>query len=495
MACAVAVPPPEPIGDFPAWLEAQGVNAEVARAMDSELGIRDYGVLRACVGDGLVRAELLAAARDRLPFGFYAVLRQVVKALRGAERRDDAGTPRWDEDDAAATSPCGDVTLAGLVEVLLALFGGLSRELLLSARRLGDADGRKYTAASPSSVGAPGTENFTAAVEADGVAEDGNERPCDEKTSDMASSPSYFFPSRIKVESPPPHPPHGGGGDDDRIAAGPSEPACRAVASRAHAAAQRSRVTAWGPRNGGAGEQQQQEEAEEEAEEEEEAAGSSTTSAFPLPLGFGPSGLGPLKLGPLGMGSADLGPSGMGPSGLRHSGLGTLGMGPSRLGPLGLRTSGLGYSELGPSGMAPSRLGPLGIGPSGLRPSGLGYSELGYSELGPSGLRPSQSRPSGLEPSGLEPPALGYSELGPSGLGPSAPAPTAPGPSRWAPSNRGKRPPLSCAVCERTFLLKTNLTVHLRTHTGERPFHCTACDQRFAHVSNLKRHRRKHHDA
>nr|XP_032811372.1 zinc finger protein 32-like isoform X1 [Petromyzon marinus] len=136
MACAVATPVLESSGDFPAWLEAQGVNAEVARAMDSELGIRDYGVLRACVRDGLVRAELLATARDRLPFGFYAVLRQVVKALQDAEHHD-AGTPCWD--DATASSP-GDVTLGGLVDVLLALFSGLSRELLLSVQRLGDID-------------------------------------------------------------------------------------------------------------------------------------------------------------------------------------------------------------------------------------------------------------------------------------------------------------------------------------------------------------------
>nr|XP_032809957.1 uncharacterized protein LOC116942319 isoform X1 [Petromyzon marinus]XP_032809968.1 uncharacterized protein LOC116942319 isoform X1 [Petromyzon marinus]XP_032809977.1 uncharacterized protein LOC116942319 isoform X1 [Petromyzon marinus] len=136
MACMVTTPVLEPSGDFPAWLKAQGVNAEVAQAMDSELGIRDYGVLRACVGDGLVRAELLATARDRLPFGFYAVLRQVVKALQGA-KPSDAGMLRWD--DAAASSP-GDVTLGGLVEVLLGLFSGLSRELLLSVQRLGDID-------------------------------------------------------------------------------------------------------------------------------------------------------------------------------------------------------------------------------------------------------------------------------------------------------------------------------------------------------------------
>ncbi|XP_075927084.1 uncharacterized protein LOC116943143 [Petromyzon marinus] len=136
MACAVATPVLESSGDFPAWLEAQGVNAEVARPMDSELGIRDYGVLRACVRDGLVRAKLLATARDRLPVGFCAVLRQVVKALQDAEHHD-AGTPC---SDAAAASSPGDVTLGGLVDVLLALFSGLSRELLLSVQRLGDND-------------------------------------------------------------------------------------------------------------------------------------------------------------------------------------------------------------------------------------------------------------------------------------------------------------------------------------------------------------------
>ncbi|XP_078739740.1 uncharacterized protein LOC144953091 [Lampetra fluviatilis] len=134
MACTVSTPVLEASGDFPAWLEAQGVNAEVARAMDSELGIRDYGVLRACVGDGLVRAELLAAARDRLPFGFYAVLRQVVKALQGAEPHD-GGTPSMEAFHGV------DAVLSSLVDVLVMLFSGLSRELSLSVHRLGAMEG------------------------------------------------------------------------------------------------------------------------------------------------------------------------------------------------------------------------------------------------------------------------------------------------------------------------------------------------------------------
>nr|XP_032810793.1 zinc finger protein 665-like isoform X1 [Petromyzon marinus] len=147
MACTVTAPLLGQSGNFSAWLEAQGVNAEVAQAMNSELGIRDYGVLRACVGDGLVRAELLATARDRLPFGFYAVLRQVVKALRGAEPHD-AGTPCWNDAGAASTSSPGDVMLGGLMDVLLALFSSLSRELLLSVQRIGELDGVKHPTAS-----------------------------------------------------------------------------------------------------------------------------------------------------------------------------------------------------------------------------------------------------------------------------------------------------------------------------------------------------------
>nr|XP_032818442.1 zinc finger protein 271-like isoform X2 [Petromyzon marinus] len=126
MASALAV---DSCVDFSAWLKAQGVNAEVARAMDSELGIRDYGVLRACVGDGHVRAELLAAARDRLPFGFYAVLRRVVHSLHLPE----------------AEGPRSETALGDLLDVLVVLFGGLGRELLLSAQKLGELDGGRTT--------------------------------------------------------------------------------------------------------------------------------------------------------------------------------------------------------------------------------------------------------------------------------------------------------------------------------------------------------------
>ncbi|XP_032810681.1 uncharacterized protein LOC116942636 isoform X2 [Petromyzon marinus] len=163
-----APPLPEPSGDFPAWLEAQGVNAEVARAMDSELGIRDYGVLRACVGDGLVRAELLAAARDRLPFGFYAVLRRFVAALL---LPDDPRAPSIGA--AAGAAAVKDATLVSLVEALLALLAGLSREFSACVGRL-DAMDIGALAAASSAGGGEGAHGLAAAEEG---AEGGGERP------------------------------------------------------------------------------------------------------------------------------------------------------------------------------------------------------------------------------------------------------------------------------------------------------------------------------
>nr|XP_032813633.1 uncharacterized protein LOC116944196 [Petromyzon marinus]XP_032813703.1 uncharacterized protein LOC116944196 [Petromyzon marinus] len=158
MACAVATGPTpviasitlEPTGDFPAWLETQGVNAEVARAMDSELGIRDYGVLRACVGDGLVRAELLAAARDRLPFGFYAVLRRFVAELYWL---DESGAPSRLLQAEAGGGVCGASGNSGggssrrrgvddeLKDIFAKMVTGLSRELSLTMQRLHQVDG------------------------------------------------------------------------------------------------------------------------------------------------------------------------------------------------------------------------------------------------------------------------------------------------------------------------------------------------------------------
>lgn len=50
-----------------------------------------------------------------------------------------------------------------------------------------------------------------------------------------------------------------------------------------------------------------------------------------------------------------------------------------------------------------------------------------------------------------------------------------------------------CDFCDKTFREKTNLRVHVRTHTGEKPFKCFLCGKEFAHSSNMKQHERGVH--
>ncbi|XP_072518961.1 uncharacterized protein [Salminus brasiliensis] len=52
--------------------------------------------------------------------------------------------------------------------------------------------------------------------------------------------------------------------------------------------------------------------------------------------------------------------------------------------------------------------------------------------------------------------------------------------------------PFKCNVCEKAFITRTSLEVHVRVHTGVTPFTCSICQRKFKQSSQMNAHMRTH---
>lgn len=51
---------------------------------------------------------------------------------------------------------------------------------------------------------------------------------------------------------------------------------------------------------------------------------------------------------------------------------------------------------------------------------------------------------------------------------------------------------LMCTFCQKAFNTPSNLAIHMRTHTGDKPYICEVCQKSFSQSCNLVNHMRVH---
>ncbi|XP_032813359.2 uncharacterized protein LOC116944065 isoform X1 [Petromyzon marinus] len=121
-----------PREDFSGWLSAHGVSARAVEAVDAELGVADYESFLACAEQPQIRAEFLSAAKQRLPFAFYAAVRRATEALL-TKRRERSS--RFSLLPGSHSGPPLQPFLSGLLEAIVLMLSTLSQELQQSAER------------------------------------------------------------------------------------------------------------------------------------------------------------------------------------------------------------------------------------------------------------------------------------------------------------------------------------------------------------------------
>ncbi|XP_064162327.1 sal-like protein 4 isoform X1 [Anguilla rostrata] len=121
----------------------------------------------------------------------------------------------------------------------------------------------------------------------------------------------------------------------------------------------------------------------------------------------------------------------------------------------------------------------------------------------------SKSVPSGSDPADLAPKVSSLFPLMPGAFGFHGPFPS--NAAGLEPSRKGKSAPLNvgldpktdpgepnlkrkCMYCGKKFGNDSGLQIHLRSHTGERPYKCNICGNRFTTRGNLKVHFQRHRD-